>query len=240
MRKVLLVVLSALIIAIMVMCMKNGISMGSLDIPSFQGIHDASEVLSGKIAEAEKKETEYNELIKQLSSNMEELAKAKSNYLDLVSISSANQIQEATQSRVYAIEYLWSRVGNHATKNGVTIKMDVQSASLGGTEYKNLSFTANGEYLAMTNFIAEIENDTTLDFTIDEFDMTLKQCTFVVKDIRVHEEKVSTADAVVTTPAGDTTNTTTTTTTTKEGGTTKVTQTTETTTVTQTTTPANN
>ena len=239
MRKVLLVVLSALIIAIMVMCMKNGLRIGSLEIPSFQGIHDASEVLTAKIGEAEKKENEYNDLIKQLSANMEELAKAKSNYLDLVSISSANQIQEATQSRVYAIEYLWSRVGNHATKNGVTIKMDVQSANLGGTEYKNLSFTANGEYLAMTNFIAEIENDTTLDFTIDEFDMTLKQCTFVVKDIRVHEEKVSNADAVA--PAGDTsTNTTTTTTTTKEGGTTKVTTTTETTQVTQTQAPANN
>lgn len=208
MRKVLLVVLSALIIAILVICMKDGFKLGSLEIPSFQGIHDSSELLEKKITEAADKETEYNTQVKQLSTNMEALAKAKSGYLDLVSISSANQIQEATQSRVYAIEYLWSRVGNHATKNGVTIKMDVESSNIGGTEYKNLNFTANGEYLAMTNFISEIENDTTLDFTIDEFDMTLKQCKFVVKDIRVQEEK-TTATTEDTEPAtnGTSTNT---------------------------------
>ena len=204
MRKLLLVILSALLIALLVICMKDGFIIGSLEIPSFQGIHDSSEVLTKRIEEAENKEVEYNTQVKQLSTNMEALAKAKSSYLDLVSISSANQIQEATQSRVYAIEYLWSRVGNHATKNGVTIKMDVESSSIGGTEYKNLNFTANGEYLAMTNFISEIENDTTLDFTIDEFDMTLKQCKFVVKDIRVQEEKTT----VNTESAEATTNTT--------------------------------
>ena len=93
-----------------------------------------------------------------------------------------------TRTKTYTIEYLWSQVGNHATKEGVVTKMELTSSNLSETGYKNLNFTVTGNYLAITNFISDLENDTSLDFTIDNFDMTNGKCTFVVKDIKIQKE----------------------------------------------------
>ena len=36
-----------------------------------------------------------------------------------------------------------------------------------------------------------IENDSNLNFTIDNFEMTNKQCKFTVKDVRIQQDKIS-------------------------------------------------
>lgn len=187
MRKVLLSILTVLLVVMTALIMKNGIKIGSLQVLGFQGLADESQKLTEKIDEANQKEDSYKSTLSALESDSKSLAQAKKDYLDLVSVSSASDIQQALQTKTYTIEYLWSRVGNHATSEGVTVTMNVASSSA-GTGYRDLEFTANGKYLAISNFIYDLENDTNLEFTIDDFDMKSGVATFKVKGVRIIQE----------------------------------------------------
>ena len=206
MRKILLSILTALLIFMLFMFMKNGVAIGKFKILGFQGIADANSQLTTTINTANTKEQEYTSTVKKLQSDVQSLARAKKEYLDLVTVSTDSEIQNALQTKNYTIEYLWSRVGNHATKEGVVVKMEVVSSSIGSAEYNNLNFTATGTYLALTNFIYDLENDSNLDFTIDNFQMTSKKCTFTVKNVKIIKEKTtsgSTSTTKTTTTTGD-------------------------------------
>lgn len=65
--------------------------------------------------------------------------------------------------------------------------MNVVSSSA-GAGYRDLEFNASGKYLAISNFIYDLENDTNLEFTIDDFDMKSGVATFKVKGVRIIQE----------------------------------------------------
>lgn len=191
MKNILLTILTILITVIMVIVMKSGINIGSLHILGFQGIADENQKLLDVIAQSKQKNNEYTAKLQTINSDSEKLATAKKEYFDLVQVSTASEIQEAMQIKSYRVEYLWSRVGNHATKEGVKVKMEIASSSMGDSAYKDLKFTVNGNYLAITNFIYDLENDESLDFTIDNFDMKSDTASFTVKDVKIIQEEKS-------------------------------------------------
>ena len=191
MKNILLTILTILITVIMVIVMKSGIDIGSLHILGFQGIADENQKLLDVIAQSKQKNNEYTAKLQTINSDSEKLATAKKEYFDLVQVSTASEIQEAMQIKSYRVEYLWSRVGNHATKEGVKVKMEIASSSMGDSAYKDLKFTVNGNYLAITNFIYDLENDESLDFTIDNFDMKSDAASFTVKDVKIIQEEKS-------------------------------------------------
>ena len=191
MKNILLTILTILITVIMVIVMKSGIDIGSLHILGFQGIADENQNLLDVIEQSKQKNNEYTAKLQTINSDSEKLATAKKEYFDLVQVSTASEIQEAMQIKSYRVEYLWSRVGNHATKEGVKVKMEIASSSMGDSEYKDLKFTVNGNYLAITNFIYDLENDESLDFTIDGFDMKSDAASFTVKDVKIIQEEKS-------------------------------------------------
>ena len=191
MKNILLTILTILITVIMVIVMKSGINIGSLHILGFQEIADENQNLLDVIEQSKQKNNEYTAKLQTINSDSEKLATAKKEYFDLVQVSTASEIQEAMQIKSYRVEYLWSRVGNHATKEGVKVKMEIASSSMGDSAYKDLNFTVNGNYLAITNFIYDLENDESLDFTIDGFDMKTDVASFTVKDVKIIQEEKS-------------------------------------------------
>ena len=191
MKNILLTILTILITVIMVIVMKSGINIGSLHVLGFQEIADENQKLLDVIAQSKQKNNEYTDKLQTINSDSEKLATAKKEYFDLVQVSTASEIQEAMQIKSYRVEYLWSRVGNHATKEGVKVKMEIASSSMGDSAYKDLKFTVNGNYLAITNFIYDLENDESLDFTIDGFDMKSDVASFTVKDVKIIQEEKS-------------------------------------------------
>ena len=191
MKNILLTILTILITIIMVIVMKSGINIGSLHVLGFQEIADENQKLLDVIAQSKQKNNEYTDKLQTINSDSEKLATAKKEYFDLVQVSTASEIQEAMQIKSYRVEYLWSRVGNHATKEGVKVKMEIASSSMGDSAYKDLKFTVNGNYLAITNFIYDLENDESLDFTIDNFDMKSDVASFTVKDVKIIQEEKS-------------------------------------------------
>lgn len=189
MRKLLISILLILLIVIAVLCVKNGINIGPLHVLGVTQIQDANGELTRKIAEAKDTNDNYADKLTEIKDAITELGTAREEYLQTINVSTESEIREATQTKNYTIEYLWSQVGNHATQEGVNIRMDVVSGV--DENQRNLNFTVSGNYLAITNFITELENDSTLQFTIDQFSMTQNQCTFVVRDVFIRPERTT-------------------------------------------------
>ena len=212
MRKLLISILLILLIIMAALCIKNGINIGPLRVLGVSQIKEANDNLTQKINEAKTANEDYENKLSQLQEDISKLTASKEECLSKINSSTESQLQDATQTKNYTIEYLWSKVGNHATKNGVVIKMDVTSGAIADSSYRNLNFTVTGNYLAITNFITDLENDSTLEFIIDDFSMTQNQCTFTVKDVKVQQEATTvsagtTANTNASTSTNSTTNT---------------------------------
>ena len=186
MRKLLISILLILLIVMTVLCIKNGITIGPLHVLGITQIQDANGELTKKIAEAKSTNDNYANKLTEIKNVIKDLGTARHEYLQTINVSTESEIREATQTKNYTIEYLWSQVGNHATQEGVTINFEIVSGV--DENINNLQFTVSGNYLAITNFITALENDSTLQFTIDEFSMTKNQCTFVVRDVFIKKE----------------------------------------------------
>ena len=206
MKKLLILILIALLLALSIFIVMQGVEMGSVTILGIRGIQDKSEALDEKIQEAGKlAEKTYAQAVSDVNENAKKLEEEKKNYEDMTTVSSDSDVQAANQLEEYEIETLWVRLGNHATTQGVEMQMDVLPSSSGAQGTYNLRFTATGSYISITDFISAIENDSTLGFKIEEFKMqpsgTDLQATFVCKDIAIAEVSATTPTTTI-----DTTN----------------------------------
>lgn len=192
MKKMLILVLIALLIALAAFIGIKGVTIGSIEILGIQGIQEKNSELDEKIQEAAKlAEKTYQQAVSEVNINAKKLQEEKKNYEDMTVISEDGEVQTANQIEKYEIETLWVKLGNHATKEGVVMKMDVTNGSSGAQGSYNLNFTATGGYVQIEDFISSIENDSTLGFKIEEFKMIPSgnelQATFVCKDIPIKE-----------------------------------------------------
>ena len=157
--------------------------------------------------------------------NTQSFEDAKKRYEDNVIINEGGEVE--TLSKPYDIETLWVRLGNHATSQGANIQeMKVNNSTTGAEGTYDLDFTVTGSYICITDFISAIENDSTLGFKIEEFNMRPSgselQATFTCKDISINKDELNENVVITTTDnttnntntAGNTSNTTNTTNTT--------------------------
>ncbi len=192
MKKMLILVLIALLLALTAFIGMKGVTIGSIEILGIQGIQERNSELDEKIQEAGKlAEKTYQQAVSEVNINAKKLQEEKKNYEDMTAISEDGDVQAANQIEKYEIETLWVKLGNHATTEGVVMKMDVTNGSSGAQGVYNLNFTATGGYVQIEDFISSIENDSTLGFKIEEFKMIPSgnelQATFVCKDIPIKE-----------------------------------------------------
>lgn len=117
---------------------------------------------------------------------------------------STNQIER------YEVETLWVKLGKYATSEGAIIRMDIVQGNT--NETYNLKFTVNGSYISITDFISDIENDSTLGFKIEEFKMLptniegVLQATFACKEIGIKEVSAKSSANFMTDSTVDTMN----------------------------------
>ena len=212
MKKLLILILIALLLALSVFIVMQGVQIGNVTVLGIRGIQDKSEALDEKIQEAGKlAEKDYQQAVTDVNENAKKLEEEKKNYEDMTTVSSDSDVQAANQLEEYEIETLWVRLGNHATTQGVEMQMDVLPSSSGAKGTYNLRFTATGSYISITDFISAIENDSTLGFKIEEFKMvpsgSALQGSFVCKDIAIKEVS-STTPATSNADTNSTNNTT--------------------------------
>jgi len=200
MKKLLILVIIILLGILAYFILFEGLNVFGISILSIEGIGNESDTLDQKIQSAkELTSSQFPSKVKELETSIKTLTTEKEEYQDLVALSNSEELAQANHSQKYEIEVLWVIVGNHATKNGVTIKMDVKSASSGTSGLYDLNFTANGSYIGITDFLYAIEDDASLLFKIEQFalapsgsssgteaDTTSLQGTFVVKDLSIN------------------------------------------------------
>ena len=192
MKKLLILILIALLVALTMFIGIKGVTIGSIEILGIKGIQEKNSELDEKIQQAGKlAEKTYAQAVSEVETNAKKLKEEKQNYEDMTTISTDGEVQASNQIEKYEIEALWVKLGKHATSEGVVMKMDVKPGSSGAQGVYNLNFTATGGYVQIEEFISSIENDSTLGFKIEEFKMIPSgndlQATFVCKDIPIKE-----------------------------------------------------
>lgn len=204
MKKVLILIIIILLIVMCYNTIKDGYEIGEFKILSIGQIQQENSNLDTKISEInDLKESQYPAKLSEISTEAKKMLSNKKTYEELVAYSSEQDVLNASQTEMYDIEVLWTRIGNHATGNGVIPKMEIVSSSNNTPNANDLKFTATGNYIALTDFIRDIEEDVKLGFTIEEFELvpvtegdgTNLQATFRVKDVFLNSETVTTTSS---------------------------------------------
>lgn len=191
MRKVLIMVIILLLLALGYILTFEGIEIGSFKIWSIKQLADSSKSIDSKIEEINSLiDVQYPKKISDLKTASNNMKTAKEEYLSYTNLSSDEEILKAMQDESYSIEFLWTKIGNHATSQGVNLKFEIVSSTTGANNVNDINFTVQGTYIGITNFIYAIENDEELNFRIQNFkllphDGNVLQGTFTVKNISI-------------------------------------------------------
>lgn len=192
MKKLLILILIGLLLVLSIFAILKGVKIGETEIYSIEAIKEKSMQLDEKIQEASKTaEKDYNQALEDIKESTKNLKQQKSTYEEITQINANGE--NAAQIQRYEIETLWVKLGNHATSEGATMKMEILPGSTGAQNSYNLRFTVTGTYISIVDFISDIENDTTLGFKIEEFKMIPSgsdsnlEATFVCKDITIKD-----------------------------------------------------
>ena len=191
MRKVLIIVIILLLVALSYTMSFKGLEIGKFEIWSVKELSESSKNMDSKIEEINSLiDVQYPKKISDLKSASNSLRSAREEYLNYTNLSSDEQILRAMQEESYSIEFLWTKIGNHATSEGVNLKFEIASSSTGGNNVNDINFTVEGTYIGITNFIYAIENDQELNFRIQNFkllpnDGNILKGTFVVRNIAI-------------------------------------------------------
>lgn len=196
MKKVLISILIVLLLVLAYFAMFNGISFGKTNVLSVEQIIQKNDDLTNNIEQLKSLlKKDFAGKKEGLSTAVAELLQKKEEYFDLAKISTEGEITKANTEETYLIEYLWTRVGRHATAEGVNLKMDVNTGNSGEANMKNLNFTVKGQYVAIIQFVSALEDDDKLNFKIENFKMNGSAgnltATFTVRGVRIKSETTS-------------------------------------------------
>lgn len=196
MKNTLTFVICLLIILLVVLLMVNGLSIGNFKILSISQIIQNNENLDKGIDDLNNlKNSVYRKKLSDLEVSTKDLSTSKQKYLDVASVSTQEEIRAATLVQTYSMEYLWSKLGGYATKEGVNLKLEVQTSD---ENNDTLKFTVKGSYVGIINYLTAVEDDDDLGFRIEQFKISsmdseeLLTASFNVSNVRIKEENVTT------------------------------------------------
>ena len=198
MKKLLILILIALVLTLTIFTMVNGLGIGGLKILGIKQIQDKNTELEKSVTEATKlASSTFPSKVSEVNSSMKKLQEQKKSYEDMVNVSDSGDVSAASRLSKYNLDFLWARIGTHATSEGVNIDMSLTQGT-GEKNVYNINFTAVGSYVGISEFIRDVEDDSNLAFKIEEFSMSTGQdnalkATFVCKNIPI--EGVSSIDS---------------------------------------------
>ena len=186
--KIIMIILFASVVLILFLAI-FGLKIGNFEIPSISKIVDKNSDVNSKLDKvSELTSINYPEKTANLETTIDTLNVQKEKYEQVAGFNSEDD-SKIYEKEKYDIGYLWTTLGQYASKNKIKLSIDVKQAS--GTELYDLYFTVQGEYVNISSFITKIENDSNLLFRIYNFklvpgssDVDLK-ATFTVKDVNI-------------------------------------------------------
>lgn len=190
---IILLVSIVLLIIVMFVGIKK---IGNFQILSLSQLKDKNDELSAQIDNASKLTSiDYPSKIDQLEETYEKYTIEKQKYEELSGFTNDKDKKEIYETKQYDIGYLWKTFGKYATSHNLTIGMEVQKSNNGENLY-NLNFNVSGQYVNISEFITNIENNSDLYFRIYNFKMSGNgenvASTFTVKDVAIDSSTITT------------------------------------------------
>ncbi len=90
---------------------------------------------------------------------------SKAQYDEVANNASVEEIRKANQEEKYLLDYLWMKIGTYANDSDIKVKIEPVSSK------KIINFDVSGQYIAIINFIYDLENDSELKFNVDNIVM---------------------------------------------------------------------
>ena len=205
MRKVLLSILLVLLIILLGYTIIEGQEIGSLSIWGVQEIDEQDQKIESRIATfSTLSSSTYSNSMDNLENNASEMKNKKNEYENTIALAMSDENNYAIRTEKYPLEFLWTKLGNYATSEGVDLTITVETSSNGADLY-DLNFKLVSDFIGATEFIYDIENDSSLGFKIDNFNMVkyymstgkgdgitsdnYVETTFICKDINIDIDK---------------------------------------------------
>lgn len=180
MRKLLMIFLMVLLIALTVTIVINGIQIGNFRIYSYSQIKQENEELDKKIDQAKViTSITYPEKISNLNTTAKKLTTVKEQYEDKILYSTPEEIQKAKNIAEFKQSFLAFKLGNYATKEGIDLTLQYVEGVTGETG--DLHFIIKGKYYSISEFVRDIENDKDLYFRIENFTLLPDESTEILK-----------------------------------------------------------
>ena len=192
MKKLLITIVIVLLTILTIITIVRGLQIGGLEILGITGMNEKNTQLDEEINQATKlASTDYPKVLSDIENNVKELKKQKQTYDDMVTVSTDAQVEQATQFAKYEQEKLYILLGSHARSEGVDLDI-VFTVSNNLENAYDLNFEVTGQFISVTDFIADIEDDSELGFKIENFSMTSNggnevKGTFVCRDIVIND-----------------------------------------------------
>ena len=180
MKKSLTFILIILLVILAVQMVVNGIKIGDFEILSIKQLQEENLELDDKILQAEKlTNTTYNAEYKKLNDQIKTLQNEKNRYEELVKVTSESNYALASREQNYKVEYLYYQIGEIAKKNEVDLKIEISTSSSGLSDLYDVTLITSYEapvtdesgYVRLTDFIYDVENDSTLGFKVEDFSL---------------------------------------------------------------------
>ena len=191
MRKIIFSVIIVFLVIIAIVILTRGINILGFKVPGMIQINEKDNVID---SENEKLngliDVTFTGSLARLNESAEILKKTKSEFEE--SASSARN-KSYLQTDKFEIEYLFTKLGNYAKDEKVQIKIEVSDSSMKGLY--DLKFYVAGKYLKVKDFIYDVENDSILEFRIEDFNMVSVeddnvQGSFNCKEISINIERI--------------------------------------------------
>ena len=201
MRKIILAIILIIscVICFGVIC--YGFEIGPVKVNGYSTVASLSAKKTELLAKLnEKNVTEFNAKKDNLQKVVDDYNTKKAEYDRLVQEGKIDNNSIHNTLDLYEIDYLWTKIGNYATKEDVELQIDLTKSATStsiSTEYImcDLTFNVTGEYIAITDFLFDLEGDDSLRFEINDFVMQKGgqnlQATFIVKNVPIDSQTLS-------------------------------------------------
>lgn len=209
-KKIIIISMITIVLVGMLVCIMV-IDIPFLGISSIKSIIGIHEELISKGNELVSKQSSYKQSLSKLENIKQSYQNEKTKY-EAISDETINIIKESNTEDNYSLEYMWIKLGNYARKNNLTLVMvepgnnnsttstsndetkdqsvveETTSSSIKTSKSNVLKIQVTGNYINLSDFVFEVENDEELKFKLDNISMeyvsgTTIKTTFDVKNI---------------------------------------------------------
>lgn len=163
----------------------------NVDISSYSGIAGKSQNLSDKVNELERKNTtEYDAALVRKKAAVSNFDASRKEYEELAEKASVDEVREANKKEEYFLDYLWMKIGTYANNSDIKVLINPNY------DAATIDFDISGQYIAVINFIYDLENDSELAFNIDNLVMqggssaAVTKASFQVRNVNIITSQV--------------------------------------------------